>query len=69
MIVGFQLFVWLPAPFADPHKIISWAGNAQNLAITGAAWIVADFLAQTTPPRLPVEALPQPAPAFDQPQH
>ena len=46
MLVGFGLLVWLPAPFADPHKLISWAGNAQNLAITGAAWIVADFLSQ-----------------------
>jgi len=44
MIIGFGLLVWLPAPFADPDKIISWAGNAQNLAIAGAAWIVADFL-------------------------
>jgi uncharacterized membrane protein YphA (DoxX/SURF4 family) len=44
MLIGFGLFVWLPAPFADPHKQISWAGNAQNLAITGAAWIVADWL-------------------------
>ena len=47
MLVGFALLVWLPAPFADPHKLISWAGNAQNLAITGAAWIVADYLGQT----------------------
>jgi uncharacterized membrane protein YphA (DoxX/SURF4 family) len=47
MLIGFGLLVWLPAPFADPHKIISWAGNAQNLAITGAAWIVADFLGQS----------------------
>ena len=46
MIVGFQFLVWLPAPFADPHKQINWVGNAQNLAIAGAAWIVADFLAQ-----------------------
>jgi uncharacterized membrane protein YphA (DoxX/SURF4 family) len=46
MLVGFGLLVWLPAPFADPHKMINWAGNAQNLAITGAAWIVADFLSQ-----------------------
>jgi uncharacterized membrane protein YphA (DoxX/SURF4 family) len=46
MLIGFGLLVWLPAPFADPHKIINWAGNAQNLAITGAAWIVADFLSQ-----------------------
>ena len=46
MLIGFGLFVWLPAPFADPHKLFSWAGNAQNLAIVGAAWIVADFLKQ-----------------------
>src|SRR5499427_7501508 len=46
MIIGFQLLVWLPAPFAAPHQLTSWAGNAQNLAITGSAWIVADFLGQ-----------------------
>jgi uncharacterized membrane protein YphA (DoxX/SURF4 family) len=46
MLIGFGLLVWLPAPFADPHKMINWAGNAQNLAITGAAWIVADLLSQ-----------------------
>jgi uncharacterized membrane protein YphA (DoxX/SURF4 family) len=44
MIVGFGILVWLPVPFADPHKLISWAGNAQNSAIAGAAWIVADSL-------------------------
>ncbi len=44
MIVGFGLFVWLPAPFADPHSLTAWAGNAENLAIAGAAWIVADYL-------------------------
>lgn len=49
MLVGFGFLVWLPAPFRDPHKLINWAGNAQNLAITGAAWIVADFLGQTRP--------------------
>ncbi|MGA7291563.1 MAG: hypothetical protein WBW53_12295 [Terriglobales bacterium] len=46
MIVGFGLVVWLPAPFADPHKMINWAGNAENLSIAGAAWIVADYLSQ-----------------------
>jgi uncharacterized membrane protein YphA (DoxX/SURF4 family) len=46
MLVGFGLLVWLPTPFADPHKMFNWVGNAQNLAITGAAWIVADFLSQ-----------------------
>jgi len=44
MIVGFGLLVWLPKPFADPHQLINWAGNAQNDAIAGAAWIVADYL-------------------------
>ncbi len=44
MLIGFGLLVWLPAPFADPHKLMNWAGNAENLAISGAAWIVADFL-------------------------
>ena len=46
MIIGFGLLIWLPAPFVDPHKQINWAGNAENLAIAGAAWIVADFLTQ-----------------------
>jgi uncharacterized membrane protein YphA (DoxX/SURF4 family) len=52
MLVGFGLLVWLPAPFADPHKIITWTGKAQNLAITGAAWVITDYLAlnrSTTP--------------------
>jgi uncharacterized membrane protein YphA (DoxX/SURF4 family) len=44
MIVGFGLLVWLPLLFLDPHKLINWAGNAQNTAITGAAWIVTDYL-------------------------
>lgn len=46
MIIGFGLLVWLPAPFAHPHELMNWAGNAENLAIAGAAWIVADFLSQ-----------------------
>lgn len=46
MLIGFGLLVWIPAPLAAPHQLISWAGNAQNLAITGAAWIVMDFLSQ-----------------------
>ncbi|MGB6387612.1 MAG: hypothetical protein WBD25_20445 [Terriglobales bacterium] len=46
MIVGFGLLIWLPAPFADPHSFLNWGGNAENLAIAGAAWIVADHLSQ-----------------------
>ena len=46
MIAGFGLLVWLPA-LADPHKLFNWAGNAENSAIAGAAWIVADYLSQS----------------------
>lgn len=52
MIALFGVLVWLPAPFADPHSLTSWAGNAENWAICGAAWIVADYLGgQTAAPR------------------
>ena len=49
MLIGFGLLVWLPVLLANPHKMFSWDGNAQNLAITGAAWIVADYLSQKRP--------------------
>jgi uncharacterized membrane protein YphA (DoxX/SURF4 family) len=51
MIIGFGLLIWLPAPFTKPFTDthINWAGNAENLAIAGAAWIVADFLSQNHP--------------------
>lgn len=44
MILGFQFLIWLPAVVADPHQLINWGGNAENLGIAGAAWIVADYL-------------------------
>jgi uncharacterized membrane protein YphA (DoxX/SURF4 family) len=44
MFVIFGILVWLPRLLADPHDHTNWGGNAQNLAITGAAWIVADLL-------------------------
>jgi uncharacterized membrane protein YphA (DoxX/SURF4 family) len=56
MIVGFGLLVWLPAPFADPHKLINWAGNAENLAIAGSAWIMADYLRQRVAARAMITA-------------
>jgi uncharacterized membrane protein YphA (DoxX/SURF4 family) len=46
MIAGFGLLVWLPAPFAAPHQLTSWAGNAQNTAILGAAWMLTDYLSR-----------------------
>jgi len=46
MILGFQFLIWLPAVCANPHQLMNWGGNAENLAIAGAAWILADFLGQ-----------------------
>ena len=43
MVLLFGLLAWLPMLFAAPHKLFNWAGNAENLAIAGAAWVVADF--------------------------
>jgi uncharacterized membrane protein YphA (DoxX/SURF4 family) len=51
MILGFGLFVWLPMPFPDQH--LNWGGNAENLAIAGSAWIVADFLGLRGRTRVP----------------
>jgi uncharacterized membrane protein YphA (DoxX/SURF4 family) len=42
MILGFGLLVWLPTLIATPRDHTAWGGNAVNLAIAGAAWIVAD---------------------------
>ena len=44
MIVGFGALVWAPALFANPREHIVWAGNAINLALIGAAWVVADWI-------------------------
>jgi uncharacterized membrane protein YphA (DoxX/SURF4 family) len=46
MLVGFGILVWLPIVFSAPHVLFNWTENAENLAIAGAAWIVADYLAE-----------------------
>ncbi len=45
MLVGFGVLVWLPALFAHPRAHMTWAGNAVNLTLIGAAWVVADLIA------------------------
>ena len=44
MFLVFQVLVHIPVLIADPHSHMSWVINAINLALTGAAWIVADSL-------------------------
>jgi len=42
MLLGFGALVWAPMLAANPGAHMTWAGNAVNLAIAGAAWVVAD---------------------------
>ena len=45
MYIIFQLFVHLPILMAGHTVFFNWAENAVNLALVGAAWIIADSLA------------------------
>lgn len=54
MIVAFGFLIWVPAIASDPHKLSNWTEHNQNLAIAGAAWVVADFLSRKRSEPLPV---------------
>lgn len=41
MMIGFGVLVWAPMVIATPNHF-NWAGNAINLALVGAAWVIAD---------------------------
>jgi uncharacterized membrane protein YphA (DoxX/SURF4 family) len=45
LIVGFEVFVWLPKLFASPHVHFVWAGNAICIALAAGAWVVSDSIA------------------------
>ncbi len=46
MFASFTPLVHLPMLLADPSRYMNWTENALNLALTGAAWVVADSLAR-----------------------
>jgi uncharacterized membrane protein YphA (DoxX/SURF4 family) len=46
MYVSFTVLVHVPMLLGDPSSHWIWAENALNLALIGAAWVVADSLAQ-----------------------
>jgi uncharacterized membrane protein YphA (DoxX/SURF4 family) len=50
MLLGFGALVWIPMLMSNPHEHTMWAGNAINLALAGAAWIVADSIANRRKP-------------------
>jgi uncharacterized membrane protein YphA (DoxX/SURF4 family) len=46
MYASFTLLVHSPMLLADPSSRMNWSENALNLALIGAAWVVADSLAR-----------------------
>jgi uncharacterized membrane protein YphA (DoxX/SURF4 family) len=46
MFAAFTPLVHLPLLLGDPASRTNWSENALNLALTGAAWVVADSLAR-----------------------
>src|SRR5579883_596714 len=61
MLVGFGLLLWIPSLFAALQQHFVWAANAVHLALTGAAWLVADAIAAR---RHLAQAVPVRKPAF-----
>ncbi|MGA2906640.1 MAG: hypothetical protein ABSE36_02970 [Terracidiphilus sp.] len=56
-ILGFEIFVWIPRFIAGPHDHFNWSGNAINLAMMSAAWVVADAFS-TSPPQTKTASAP-----------
>ncbi len=48
MFVGFGAMVWAPQLLGANVEHMAWAGNAINLALVGAAWVMADAIALRT---------------------
>jgi uncharacterized membrane protein YphA (DoxX/SURF4 family) len=46
MFIGFGLLVWAPQILLHPEAHMVWAGNAINLALIGAAWVIADSIGE-----------------------
>jgi uncharacterized membrane protein len=47
MLILFGILVWAPRLLSDPHDHMSWSGNAINLALSGAAWVIADSISES----------------------
>ena len=47
MFASFTPLVHLPMLLADPSSHMNWSENALNLALIGAAWVVADSLTRS----------------------
>lgn len=53
MYVGFTLLVHIPRVIAHPSTPMAWAENGTNLVLAGAAWLLAETLADRRAPPPP----------------
>jgi len=58
MLVSFGLLANGPILLADHANHFNWTESAVNLAVVGAAWVLADSLARPTPPAATSPTLP-----------
>jgi uncharacterized membrane protein YphA (DoxX/SURF4 family) len=49
-ILGFEMLYWIPKLFIRPRDHFNWAGNAISIALSGAAWVVADSICRAAKP-------------------
>lgn len=47
MLGSFVVLIWIPILIVDPKTHRNWGEGIETFAITGAAWVVADFLVRT----------------------
>jgi len=47
MLLIFGVAIWIPMLIAQPGRLGNWSEGLETFAIAGAAWIVADFLANS----------------------
>jgi uncharacterized membrane protein YphA (DoxX/SURF4 family) len=47
MLLTFGALVWLPSLFGPPDAHLMWSGNAINLALAGAAWVISDSIVES----------------------
>jgi uncharacterized membrane protein len=57
MLITFGALVWAPRLVANAHVHTVWAGNAINLTLIGAAWLMADSIARRRPARVSLQVL------------
>jgi uncharacterized membrane protein YphA (DoxX/SURF4 family) len=48
MLLSFGILVWLPSLFGPADAHVMWGGNAINLALAGAAWIISDSIYESS---------------------